>query len=375
MHVVFLLAWFRGAGKAPFTTSADRGMLVSQTMTAFRDVRASARKAAVTALLKGIADYPAGPTAPWMVDALVGRMEDDSGETPDALHTSYIPHSEQRSRFAPHVRRWLFAPIRISARRGENVIPCADIFLSDVHLMNDLAACVREAAVRGLVKVSERGNEAVVIAMAYLIEEETAVTVKKAAVRPLVFPFTHLRFFFLPSFSQSLEKLTSSLSCVQLQALPRLANRGDEKALAPVMKLLECVQGHERGDIFCPHVSRMLSKHAVKALGTLAGRGNEEVLKVLHGRILDDPEPSVREAAARSIGNLADADDARSVAALYLCMEDEDEVVRRTAMRSTRTMLRRQREDRVRSGGAEEPEDEPECGASRLWLLPGMWGG
>jgi hypothetical protein len=45
------------------------------------------------------------------------------------------------------------------------------------------AACVREAAVRGLVKVSERGNEAVVMAMASLIEEETAVTVKKAAVR------------------------------------------------------------------------------------------------------------------------------------------------------------------------------------------------
>jgi HEAT repeat protein len=163
---------------------------------------------------------------------------------------------------------------------------------------------------------------------------------------------------------------------LQLQALPRVANRGDEKALAPVMKLLEAVQGHERGDIFYPHLSHKLSKHAVRALGTLAGRGNEVVLKALHVRILDDPEPSVREAAARSIGNLADADDARSVAALYLCMEDEDEQVRRAAAKSTRTMMKRMREVNVQTEEDEDQDEvEGECGASRLWLLPGMWGG
>ncbi len=42
---------------------------------------------------------------------------------------------------------------------------------------------MREAAVRGLAKVSEKGNKHVVLAMACLIEEEESVTVKKAAVR------------------------------------------------------------------------------------------------------------------------------------------------------------------------------------------------
>lgn len=40
---------------------------------------------------------------------------------------------------------------------------------------------------KGLVKVSEKGNRQIVLAMACLIEEETAVTVKKAAVSHVSF--------------------------------------------------------------------------------------------------------------------------------------------------------------------------------------------
>jgi HEAT repeat protein len=132
-----------------------------------------------------------------------------------------------------------------------------------------------------------------------------------------------------------------------------------------------------------------VNKHAVKALGCIAGRGDEEAIKALHIRILDDQEPAVREAAARSLGNLASADDSRSLSALMLCMADEDEGVRRTAMKSVKAILRRQREVHQDTASdtsecVDEPhdsvsgtqaQDESECGASRLWLLPGMWGG
>ena len=146
----------------PDVISAEHGVLValsdplpclfSQTISALSDGRASARKAAVGALLKCAAEHPAGPTAPWAVASLLGRMEDDSGE-------------QHRNVSRPAMMRNVHS---------------ANLTLS---LNCARAACVREAAVRGLVKVSERGNEAVVMAMASLIEEETAVTVKKAAVR------------------------------------------------------------------------------------------------------------------------------------------------------------------------------------------------
>jgi hypothetical protein len=127
--------------------------LFSQTISALSDERASARKAAVGALLKCAAEHPAGPTAPWAVASLLGRMEDDSGE------------QQHNVLFSASIRHVLSANLTL-------------FFLCCAR-----SACVREAAVRGLVKVSERGNEAVVMAMTSLIEEETAVTVKKAAVR------------------------------------------------------------------------------------------------------------------------------------------------------------------------------------------------
>lgn len=155
-----------------------------------------------------------------------------------------------------------------------------------------------------------------------------------------------------------------------------------------MIKILQRIQGHERGDLFAPDMTRV-NKHAVKALGCIAGRGDEEALKALHIRILDDQEPAVREAAARSLGNLASADDARTLSALMLCMSEKDDGVRRTAMKSVKTILRRQREmqhDAVNcessgSDGAQDSashsstHDESDCGASRLWLLPGVWGG
>jgi HEAT repeat protein len=176
---------------------------------------------------------------------------------------------------------------------------------------------------------------------------------------------------------------------LQLHALTRLANRGDEGAVGPVIKILQRIQGHERGDLFAPDMTRV-NKHAVKALGFIAGRGDEEALKALHIRILDDQEPAVREAAARSLGNLASADDSRSLSALMLCVADQDEGVRRTALKSVKSILRRQREVHhdgqasCAAGCAEDVPDnlpmtstqeESECGASRLWLLPGVWGG
>jgi HEAT repeat protein len=180
------------------------------------------------------------------------------------------------------------------------------------------------------------------------------------------------------------------LVLLQLHALTRLANRGDEGAVGPVIKILQRIQGHERGDVFAPDMTRV-NKHAVKALGFIAGRGDEEALKALHSRILDDQEPAVREAAARSLGNLASADDSRSLSALMLCVADQDEGVRRTALKSVKSILRRQREvhhdDGHASCGASDTEEtsdslpmtptqeESECGASRLWLLPGVWGG
>lgn len=192
--------------------------------------------------------------------------------------------------------------------------------------------------------------------------------------------------------------IAADITVPQLVALSRLAKRGDEDAVGPVLKVLQRVHHHERGDFYYSDMSRMVNKHAVKALGTLAGRGDEEALKALHLRILDDPEPLVREAAARSLGNIADAEDFRSIAALYLCMEDSDPVVRRTATKSVRAMLRRKREELACDDESsedceglacelDEDDDEnaeevlndeldgEECGASRLWLLPGIWGG
>ena len=105
--------------------------------------------------------------------------------------------------------------------------------------LGDGSAGVREAAVRGLSCLSIRssaGSERrrLVLAMADLAEEETAVTVRRAAV----------------------------------QALARIADRGDTEALAPVLRLLRRSDGHCRGDHFSPHLSPALSRHAARAYPT-----------------------------------------------------------------------------------------------------------
>ena len=208
--------------------------------------------------------------------------------------------------------------------------------------LGDDSASVRKAAVRGLAGINGRGNRCLVLAMADLAEEDTSVTVRTAAI----------------------------------QALTHIADRGDEEALAPVLKVLLRVEGHERGDHFTPHLSPGLSRHAVRAVGSLADRGHRVALQALCARVADDPDSSVREAAARSLGNIAAAKDRCAVSALMLGLEDRDEAVRRAAQRSLRAMIRQEREnqDHDRTAGplsaARSVPEPPQWGASRLWLLP-----
>jgi hypothetical protein len=232
--------------------------------------------------------------------------------------------------------------------------------------LGDGSAGVREAAVRGLTCLNSRSSVSssggsdrrqLILAMADLAEEETAVTVRRAAV----------------------------------QALARIADRGDSDALAPVLRLLRRSDGHCRGDHFTPHLSPALSRHAARAVGRIAGRGDAGALRALCARLAEDPDGAVREAAARSLGSVAKAGDRLAVAALTLGLEDRDEPVRRAALRSLRSLLREEQLARDRAaaaaaaaaaagfdvgeaGGAapagRRRRAAAAAGASRLWLLP-----
>mmetsp|Transcript_7013 Transcript_7013/g.24473 ORF Transcript_7013/g.24473 Transcript_7013/m.24473 type:complete len:368 (-) Transcript_7013:957-2060(-) len=248
---------------------------LTSTLAGLTDSRASQRKAAVCNLLKNASP---GQGAPWAVAALAARLGDNS-------------------------------------------------------------ACVREAAVKGLAMISEKGNRNVVLAMAELVEEERAITVRSAA----------------------------------LQALTRVAERGDEVAVAPVLKLLRRVEGTERGDFFSPHLSPIISKNAAKALGSLAEYGDLKALKALHLRVLDDPNPVVREAAARALGSIANMGDRQVIFALTICLEDEDEGVRRSAMRSLKSLKKKEKDDGSLSDLLAEEDDMLEWYATWLWLVPLAW--
>jgi hypothetical protein len=230
--------------------------------------------------------------------------------------------------------------------------------------LGDGSAGVREAAVRGLSCLNSRsgagsgggGSDSdrrrLILAMADLAEEETAVTVRRAAV----------------------------------QALARIADRGDSDALAPVLRLLRRSDGHCRGDHFTPHLSPALSRHAARAVGRIAGRGDADALRALCARLAEDPDGAVREAAARSLGSVAQAGDRLAVAALALGLEDRDEPVRRAALRSLRSLLREEQLARdaaaaVSAAGFDvgdvgatahtgRRKRSASAGASRLWLLP-----
>lgn len=215
--------------------------------------------------------------------------------------------------------------------------------------LNDDSAAVRKAAVKGLAAISEKGNRNVVLAMADLIEEEKAITVRTAA----------------------------------LQALTRVAQRGDVEALAPVLNLLQRVEGVERGDVFSPKLSSGIKEQAVKALSTLADPGNEGAIKALTKRIMDDPKPEVREAAIRGLASIACPSSPHVIWALSISCEDEDENVRRTASRNLRLLLKRQEAKQVLQDAAAGPRpakcsegdvDDADSHARVYWLLPGIWG-
>jgi len=175
---------------------------LTATLAGLTDERASQRKAAVTRLLKGLSV------------------------------------AEGQSAVAEKGNNWAFAAL--AARLGDN------------------SAAVREAAVKALASISEKGNRNVVLAMASLIEEDKTITVRSAALR----------------------------------AIRRVAQRGDQEALAPVLNLLKLVEGTERGDFFEPNLSSEINRQAVKALSTLADPGNEGAIKALSLRIMDDPNPA-----------------------------------------------------------------------------------
>ena len=260
------------------------------------DERASQRKAAVTRLLNGL---PSGQTV--------------SG---------------------PAEKHWAWAAF--AARLGDN------------------SAAVREAAVKGLAAISEKGNRNAVLAMANLIEEEKAITVRTAA----------------------------------LQALSRVAQRGDEEALAPVLNLLRRVEGVERGDVFTPNLSSRIKRQAIKALSTLADPGNECAIKALVKRIMDDKKPEVREAAIRGLPGIACPSDPQIIWVLSMSCQDEDESVRRTARRNLRLLLKRQEAKQVLkraaaaagsraqvsvARGFDCDGDDTDSHARIYWLLPGVW--
>ena len=139
--------------------------------------------------------------------------------------------------------------------------------------LNDDSAAVREAAVKGLGSIAEKGNRNVVLAMATLIEEEKTITVRTAA----------------------------------LQVISRVAQRGDQEALAPVLNLLRRVEGAERGEFFTPKLTSEINRRAVRAVSSLADPGNEGAIKALLLRVMDDSTPAgllllFRTVPARSAG-------------------------------------------------------------------------
>ena len=179
--------------------------------------------------------------------------------------------------------------------------------------LGDDSAAVREAAVKGLATISEKGNRNLVLAMANLIEEETAITVRTAA----------------------------------LQALTRVAHRGDNEALEPVLNLLRRVEGTERGEYFNPNLSTGIKAQAVKALSTLASHDNDSAIKIMSGRILDDPNPQVREAAIKGMASLAMNYDRsphvpQMTWALAIACHDGDERVRTAALKHLRLLQKSQ---------------------------------
>ena len=173
---------------------------LTSTLAALTDERASHRKSAVSRLLKSCAaseGKPAASAGSWAFHALAARLGDDS-------------------------------------------------------------AAVREAAVKGLGTISEKGNRNVVLAMATLIEEEKTITVRTAA----------------------------------LQVISRVAQRGDQEALAPVLNLLRRVEGAERGEFFTPKLTSEINRRAVRAVSSLADPGNEGAIKALLLRVMDDSTPA-----------------------------------------------------------------------------------
>ena len=214
--------------------------------------------------------------------------------------------------------------------------------------LGDNSAAVREAAVKGLGHISEKGNRNVVLAMASLIEEETAITVRTAA----------------------------------LQALTRVAQRGDQEALAPLLNLLRRVEGTERGDFFSPNLSSNMNRHVVKALSRIADPGNEGAIKALLLRIMDDPNPAVREAAIKGLAGIASPVSPtmpQILWALSMKCEDEDEGVRKSAARHLRLLLKRREAKLILGRPACLPPValpralEEDADASVYWLLPNVW--
>lgn len=254
------------------------------------------------------------------------------------LLTGLPPSSDGKQSLA--AGNWAFAAL--AARLGDN------------------SAAVREAAVKGLGHISEKGNcRNVVLAMASLIEEETAITVRTAA----------------------------------LQALTRVAQRGDQEALAPVLNLLKRVEGKSRGDFFTTTLSSNINRQAVKALSTLADPGNEGAIKALLLRIMDDASPSVREAAIKGLGCIASPvspTNPQVLWALGMSCADEDQGVRRTAAKTLRLLLKRREAKAVlcsacpasspsSSSSSATPDvaaaaaSENDADARVYWLLPGVW--
>lgn len=263
-----------------------------------------------------------------LTSALAGLTDECASQRKAAVARLLSGLPSEHSRAGPAQKHWAWAAL--AAR------------------LNDDSAAVRKAAVKGLAAISEKGNRNVVLAMADLIEEEKAITVRTAA----------------------------------LQALTRVAQRGDEEALAPVLKLLQRVEGVERGDVFTPNLSSGIKAQAVRALSTLADPGNEGAIKALTKRIMDDPKPEVREAAIRGLASIACPGSPHVIWALSMSCEDENENVRRTARRNLRLLLKRQEAKQVlkdatagpRPAHCSDGDDDADSHASVYWLLPGIWG-
>lgn len=212
--------------------------------------------------------------------------------------------------------------------------------------LNDDSAAVREAAVKGLGSIAEKGNRNVVLAMATLIEEEKTITVRTAA----------------------------------LQVISRVAQRGDQEALAPVLNLLRRVEGAERGEFFTPKLTSEINRRAVRAVSSLADPGNEGAIKALLLRVMDDSTPAVREEAVKGLASIACPSNPHVIQALSMSCEDEDECVRRAAMRNLRLLLKRQEAKQVLEKAAEKTACLPaptaleeDADARTYWLLHDVW--